>query len=62
MIDQCTTDAKDTHDGVCKTIDACAQGTEVTVCKSNTGHGVYVATNIEVTAEGWKFLKRFYLQ
>jgi hypothetical protein len=29
------------------------------VCKSNTGHGVYTATNLEVTNESWKFLKRF---
>lgn len=60
-IDMCTGDAKDTHDGVCHTYDACAAGSELTVCKSNTGHGVYTATNIEVTNESWKFLKRFHL-
>jgi polyhydroxybutyrate depolymerase len=60
-VDMCTGDPKDTHDGVCHTYDACAAGSEVTVCKSNTGHGVYTATNIEVTNESWKFLKRFHL-
>ena len=48
--------------GVCETYYHCAAETEVTICKPNTGHGVYAATNIQVTAEGWKFLKRFHLQ
>jgi polyhydroxybutyrate depolymerase len=61
-LDSCTGDIKPTHDGVCETLDQCAQGTEVTICKSNTGHGVYTATNLKVTDESWKFLKRFYLQ
>jgi polyhydroxybutyrate depolymerase len=60
-LNMCTGDMKDTHDGVCHTYDSCGAGTEVTACKSNTGHGVYQATNIEVTNESWKFLKRFHL-
>jgi polyhydroxybutyrate depolymerase len=61
-IDGCTGDFKKTHNDVCETLDQCAGSTEVTICKSNTGHGVYTATNLEVTEESWKFLKRFYLQ
>lgn len=63
-LNMCTGDAKDLLGGVCHTYDSCGQGssaTEVTVCKSNTGHGVYQATNMEVTNESWKFLKRFHL-
>jgi poly(3-hydroxybutyrate) depolymerase len=62
MLDSCTGDIQKTHNDVCETIDQCAQDTEVTICKTNTGHGVYVATNLKVTEESWKFLKRFYLR
>lgn len=63
-LNMCTGDSKDLLGGVCKTYDTCGQGdtaTEVTVCKTNTGHGVYQATNMEVADESWKFLKRFHL-
>lgn len=63
-LNMCSGEAKDLLDGVCHTYDTCGQdasATEVTVCKSNTGHGVYQATNMEVTNESWKFLKRFHL-
>jgi poly(3-hydroxybutyrate) depolymerase len=60
-LDMCTGDARDLFDGACHTYETCAAGSEVTVCKSNTGHGVYQATNFDVTPESWKFLKRFHL-
>ena len=60
-LNTCQGEFKSTFDGACETYDQCAEGSEVTICKSNTGHGVYQATNLEVTPESWKFLKRFYL-
>jgi len=60
-LNMCTGSMKDTHDGVCKTYDECAGGTEVTACKSNTGHGVYQATNMDVSGDSWEFLKRYHL-
>jgi polyhydroxybutyrate depolymerase len=60
-LDMCTGESKDLLNGACHTYDTCAAGTEVTVCKSNTGHGVYQATNMEVTPESWKYLKRYHL-
>ncbi|HKU43154.1 MAG TPA: PHB depolymerase family esterase [Polyangiales bacterium] len=62
QIDMCPGEIKKTHNDVCETLDQCGSGTEVTICKSNTGHGVYTASNLKVTEESWSFLKRFYLK
>jgi hypothetical protein len=61
-LNTCEGEFKSTYDGACETYDQCAEASEVTICKSNTGHGVYQATNLAVTPESWKFLKRFYLR
>jgi polyhydroxybutyrate depolymerase len=60
-IDNCKGQVHDTHDGVCETIDECDAGTEVTICKVNTGHILWPATDMNVPQAHWDFLKRFRL-
>jgi polyhydroxybutyrate depolymerase len=45
MLDMCTGDAMDTHDGLCKTYsgEQCKDGVEVTMCSPAAGHVLYSA-------------------
>jgi polyhydroxybutyrate depolymerase len=58
--DQCNGPILKTHDGLCETIGMCKDDAEVVACQVSSGHGVYFATDMKVTYEAWKFLKRFY--
>jgi polyhydroxybutyrate depolymerase len=60
-IDNCQGEVHETHDGVCETVGECDAGTEVTICKVNTGHILWPATDMDVPQAHWDFLKRFYL-
>jgi poly(3-hydroxybutyrate) depolymerase len=56
---ECSGMARQSHGGACETVDACQDGAEVVICKADTGHVVYSATNLDVADETWKFLQRF---
>ena len=56
---ECTGTARESHGGACETVDSCQDGAEIVICKTDTGHVVYSATNLEVADETWKFLERF---
>jgi polyhydroxybutyrate depolymerase len=55
----CTGAARATQGGTCETVDGCQDGAEVVICKTDTGHAVYSATNLDVAKEAWSFLSRF---
>ncbi|HKP55582.1 MAG TPA: hypothetical protein VJV78_02615 [Polyangiales bacterium] len=58
----CTGEPKKTHNGVCETLDQCAEGTEVTICKVNAQHTtIYTNPDVDIYKEGWEFLKRYYI-
>jgi len=61
MIDQCPGPVQPSHDGVCETLEHCVGASEVTICKVQTGHVVYTATDLNVAQASWDFLKRFQL-
>lgn len=52
----CKGDIRMTHDGLCETVDQCAQGSEVVICGTDTGHVVY---SPQVAEAAWEFLERF---
>jgi polyhydroxybutyrate depolymerase len=56
---ECGGMARESHGGACETVDSCQDGAEVVICKTDTGHVVYSATNLAVADETWKFLQRF---
>ena len=58
----CTGEPKKTHDGVCETLDQCAEGTEITICMVDAQHTtIYTNTDIDIYKDGWEFLKRYYI-
>ncbi|MET0387412.1 MAG: hypothetical protein ABW321_15695 [Polyangiales bacterium] len=62
QLNSCTGEAKKTHGGVCETHEQCAEGTEVSICMVDAQHTtIYTNPDIDIYADGWAFLKRFYI-
>jgi polyhydroxybutyrate depolymerase len=61
-LNMCTGEPKKTHDGVCETLDQCAEGTEVSICLVNAEHTtIYTNPDIDMYTEGWAYLKKYYI-
>lgn len=58
-VNECTGQPQPTHDGVCETVSQCKADVEVVICKANTSHVVYNATNIDPARATWDFFKKF---
>jgi poly(3-hydroxybutyrate) depolymerase len=57
----CTDEPEQTHMNLCETLDECRDGSEVTICKVNSGHSVYGNPDMDIAQEHWDFLMRFQL-
>lgn len=55
----CKGQPQSTHNGTCETVDQCDDGAKVVICKTNTSHVVYMATNLNVAKDAWDFLRQF---
>lgn len=61
-LNMCTGEPKKTHNGVCETLDQCAEGTEVSICMVNAEHTtIYTNPDIDMYTEGWAYLKKYYI-
>jgi poly(3-hydroxybutyrate) depolymerase len=57
----CTDEPEPTHNDLCETMDECRDGSEVTICKVNSGHGVYQNPDMDIAKEHWAFLMQYHL-